>query len=155
MFLRYLLLLLIFSKIQAQQTLEIAIDRKLNKDKCTLGYLFVNGDPICYTLELPWRLNANNISCIPAGIYKGFLRYDKPDGWRIQIADVPGRPGIQLHIGNYTSQITGCILLGMEVDIDKCTVYSSAKAYSEFRKSFYGSDNPVLSPDLKIVLKVK
>ena len=39
--------------------------------KVTLGILKLNvaHDPI-YTLELPWRENKTNLSCIPLGTYK-------------------------------------------------------------------------------------
>lgn len=141
-------------QVGAQKSFNITIDRKMNKDNCTIGYLFVNNEPISYTLELPWRDNANFISSIPKGTYTGFLRYDKSEGWRIQLSDVTGRSGIQLHIGNYPSEIEGCILMGMEVNVDGCAVFASGKAYANFRKAFYGSDDPVKSPDVKIVLSV-
>jgi len=67
----------------------------------------------CKTLELPWKNNQKNISCIPKGKYTvkwtfspKFLRYT------YEIMNVPNRSGVRLHKGNYFYQVQGCILLG-------------------------------------------
>ena len=80
---------------------------------CTLGRLFYE-DFQCFTLELPWLDNQKNISCIPEGTYEYFKRISPSRGREIiQLKDVPGgRTYIQLHPGNYTKQILGCILPG-------------------------------------------
>ena len=78
--------------------------------------LIINGEFACYTLELPWRKNANDISCIPIGKYRGFIRNDIRKqgikGFKIQLKGVPDRVGIQIHIGNWPHQTEGCILVG-------------------------------------------
>ncbi|GAL18546.1 hypothetical protein JCM19235_1969 [Vibrio maritimus] len=66
----------------------------------------------CFTLELPWRNNQQNISCIPAGTYWAFKRISPSNGAVLQLEGVPNRTFIQIHKGNYTSQIAGCILVG-------------------------------------------
>ena len=73
----------------------------------------------CFTLELPWRDNRSNVSCIPPGTY--------PVSWRVtrrratyHIKNVPGRTYILIHSGNYAGDVTkglkshveGCIELG-------------------------------------------
>lgn len=66
------------------------------------------------TLELPWKQNKKFISCIPEGQYDVIYPYS---GTRFKnvfwIDKVPNRSGILIHIGNYTSQIEGCILPGI------------------------------------------
>ena len=79
---------------------------------CTLGMMSVDGFN-CFTLELPWLDNQKNISCIPAGIYDYFIRYSPSKKMDVlQLKDVENREYIQIHAGNYTSQILGCILVG-------------------------------------------
>ena len=116
---------------------EIKIERKFQSHECTSGYLSINGSPICYVLERPWVDNLPYISSIPVGTYHGFVRTDGPKGWRIELADVPKRPHIQLHIGNTTADSVGCLLPGMKLDEDSlCTVIDSATAMSKLRTAF-------------------
>lgn len=77
----------------------------------TLGILSYK-DFVCATVELPWRDNERNVSCIPAGEYALFKRESPRNGHVLQFCDVPGRSFIQIHKGNFTYQIAGCILLG-------------------------------------------
>jgi hypothetical protein len=107
---------------------QIEISRKSITDQCIMGYLLVDGEVICYTLELPYVGNINDISTIPAGKYTGFVREDGSKGWRIELDDVAGRENIQIHVGNYTNQIMGCTLVGMGANVDDCTVSESQKA---------------------------
>ena len=66
----------------------------------------------CFTLELPWDDNQTDISCIPEGEYSYFIRNSNRNGTVLELRDVPDRTHIQVHSGNYTSQIRGCILVG-------------------------------------------
>ena len=136
----------------AQEDFRLTIERKLSSESCTMGYLVASGEVLCYTLELPWADNQNNISCIPAGTYAGILRYDKTDGWRIQLENVPGRMGVQIHVGNYTSQIQGCVLVGSDASVDNCSVSGSSAAYSKLKTAFYGTSNPTSTPNKQIVV---
>ncbi len=80
-------------------------------DKQTTGTLSTNGFS-CDTLELPYKENQENISCIPNGKYLAKFK-DKNDlGFCYELQDVPGRSGILIHKGNYVTDIEGCILLG-------------------------------------------
>ena len=92
----------------------------------TVGELRYN-DFSCKTLELPWRMNASDISCIPAGIYPVHKHATKNV---LVISEVPGRFGIQIHAGNYTSELQGCILPGRDwhdLDHDGVTDVASSK----------------------------
>lgn len=88
----------------------IVMNTWMNPD-CTLGRLYI-GDFQCFTLELPWADNKQGMSCIPAGTYEYFRKNSQNNGWCLQLKDVPDRTLIQLHSGNYTRQILGCILAG-------------------------------------------
>lgn len=115
---------------------QAVLNRLIDGDpKQTLGH-FVGYKGIekifeCKSLELPDKQNQNSISRIPPGWYKAVLRWSKKYGWHYHIQDVEGRLWILIHIGNYFTQIRGCILLGAGFsDINKdghLDVYSSGK----------------------------
>ena len=88
----------------------IELKRWRNND-CTIGRLRLN-DFQCFTLELPWKSNEQDISCIPEGTYDYYARLSPSNGNVLELRDVPSRTYIQIHSGNYTSQIQGCILVG-------------------------------------------
>lgn len=70
---------------------------------------------ICYSLELPWKDNKRNISCIPKGTYTCKLTNSIKYGKVYKVLDVPGRTGILIHAGNYNKDTQGCILLGNDL----------------------------------------
>ena len=76
----------------------------------TLGYLHVDKEVI-HTVELPWRQNERNVSAIPPGRYKLAKNADKGV---IEVLDVPGRTGIQIHPANWCHELKGCIGVGMD-----------------------------------------
>lgn len=74
-----------------------------------------SGNVVCQTFELPWKDNQHNVSCIPAGTYPAFRFLSPHIGYELfQLANVPDRIGIDLHIGNSTKDTLGCILLGFQ-----------------------------------------
>lgn len=112
----------------------ILIERAYYKD-CTLGRLTVN-DFQCFTLELPWINNAKNISCIHEGEYKYTIR-DSPSRGRqvVWLKDVYTRTDIQIHPGNFTRQIEGCILVGDSIKfLDSDTVPDVTNSVNTFNK---------------------
>jgi hypothetical protein len=80
------------------------------------GELKLDGQHVCYTLELPWRWNQKDVSCVPAGIYSCWWRYDR---FRIQLENIPCpggfRVGVEIHTGNRPKQVQGCILVGTSI----------------------------------------
>lgn len=88
-------------------------------DQGTRGILFADSFH-CQTIELPWRDNKPNISCIPAGEYKVNIRVSPKYGQVYHITEVPGRSYILIHAGNYAgdrekgfkTNVAGCVLLG-------------------------------------------
>jgi hypothetical protein len=147
--------LIVLGNCYSQENFNLTIERKLSSENCTMGYLIADDEVLCYTLELPWKDNLNNISCIPAGTYNGIMRYDKTDGWRIQLENVPNRTGVQIHMGNYTSQIAGCVLVGTDAMVDNCSVLHSTAAYSKLKAAFYGTSTPNQTPNKKITITFK
>ena len=97
--------------------MKIIIIRLTDSGKQTIGIgHIVDGENLLYTfrtLELPWKDNANNISCIPVGEYDAFKRVSPGRGTEVvELKDVPNRRHIQIHTGNYNTDILGCILVG-------------------------------------------
>ncbi|MHA1815918.1 MAG: DUF5675 family protein, partial [Candidatus Heimdallarchaeaceae archaeon] len=74
----------------------------------------------CKTLELPWKDNRRQISCIPPGEYKVEIRLSNKYGRIYWVRKVPERTYILIHSGNYAgdrskglkTHVMGCILLG-------------------------------------------
>lgn len=64
------------------------------------------------TIELSWKNNQRQVSCIPVGIYKFNVRFSVRFGWCFEIKNVVGRSGILIHAGNFSSQTKGCVLVG-------------------------------------------
>ncbi len=78
----------------------------------TYGVLLNHDIPLCLTLELPWRENAKNVSCILPGEYQ-CVPHSGPrfrGVWRL--LSVPGREGVLIHPGNTIADIQGCIAVG-------------------------------------------
>ena len=96
------------------------IDRFVTEDEGTRSTVRLNGATWC-GLELPWRSNQADISCIPAGRYKAALmfspRFARP---LYHLLCVPNRTEILIHVGNWAGDVAkglksdteGCILLG-------------------------------------------
>lgn len=102
----------------------VTITREPSTDDGTFGRLHVEHDGAtfeCDTLELPWKHNQRNISCIPLGTYPVDWSHSAKFGACYRLRDVPERAGILIHAGNFAgdrtkmrkADVEGCILLGM------------------------------------------
>lgn len=101
----------------------IILIRTESTDQGTFGKIRI-GNEYFQTLELPWRDNQNNISCIPAGIYTCKMTLSSRFKKRMYLVDgVNKRTGIRIHSANlagdkslgYKSQLSGCIALGEKI----------------------------------------
>lgn len=97
------------------------IDRMESGDQGTFGRLVIPDGPSFYSGELPWRDNAGNVSCIPAGRYE--CRWTFSPRFKRNMYVLLGtepRAGIRKHSANlmgdkalgYRAQLNGCIALG-------------------------------------------
>lgn len=107
-----------------QTTPTVTIIRSKSTTKETTGLLTAQNHGAsftCKTLELPWKNNASNISCIPTGTYQVTWSFSPSRlKYTYRVQNVPGRSGILFHVGNYFKDIKGCILLGSGlVDLNK------------------------------------
>lgn len=93
---------------------------------------------VSHTLELPWRDNRPNISCIPVGTYICKQVVSPRFGTCYQVMDVEGRTHVLHHAGNlagdkamgYKSHVAGCILHGLAKGLlgDQKAVLNSKRA---------------------------
>lgn len=97
-------------------SLRAQIARESSTDAGTFG-VFSFGTYSLYSLELPWRENARQRSCIPPGVYSCALVQSPKFGRVYGVANVPGRSRVLIHSANfagdaqmgYTTQLHGCI----------------------------------------------
>lgn len=95
--------------------------RRENDDKQTLGHftLFeeckVDVLMSCYMLELDDDSNRVRESRIPCGTYTVERRTSPKYGKHYHIKDVKNRSLILIHVGNYHTDILGCLLPGRDV----------------------------------------
>jgi hypothetical protein len=76
----------------------------------TNGKLECENKLICYTIELPWKLNEMKVSCVPEGKYFIRKRYSAKHQWHLELIDVPNRMFILFHPANFAQkELQGCI----------------------------------------------
>lgn len=117
-------------------------------DHGTFGVLLV-GDFGCHTLELPWRGNRRNVSCIPPGAYPAEMAETAHfPGYCYRLAGVPNRSGILIHVGNIAgdtnkglqSESKGCILVGLrrgKLGDQHAVLNSKAAIWELYRASLF------------------
>jgi hypothetical protein len=77
----------------------------------TNGQIYVDGQFNSFTIELPWRNNQRNISCIPGGIYD-LKDHKSPTFGRVAyvIGTQPQRDFVYFHAANDAAkELRGCI----------------------------------------------
>lgn len=122
----------------------VTLVRFESSDQGTFGRVYVEGHSF-YTLELPWRDNRNDFSCIPAGTYE--CRMTRSPRFKkdlYEIFGVKGRFAIRIHSANlagdtkkgFKSQLNGCIALGEKIGTleKQKAIFVSKPAVSSFEK---------------------
>ncbi|MCU0431386.1 MAG: DUF5675 family protein, partial [Cytophagaceae bacterium] len=128
-----------FHRQKLNPTIKVLLQRGASNEKETLGTISVmNAERevfTCKTLELPWKDNKVDISCIPKGTYKVQKRYSARYLHHFHVMDVPGRNWILIHTGNYYSQIAGSIIVGLHhVDLNKDGVLDVSNSAETIKK---------------------
>lgn len=98
----------------------ITLERFAYSPMGAFGRLVVENRFECFTVERPWLNNRPSESCIPEGQYRLQLRESlvvqrtsggqHRYGW--EIANVPGRSLIMIHVGNTVADVEGCVAVG-------------------------------------------
>lgn len=122
-------------------------------DMGTFGVLAVYGLEF-YTIELPWRKNRPNVSCVPEGLYRiqrgmfwgGDGPGGKPDYETFELIDVVGRTFIKFHRAQTVLDLHGCIGIGnaLGVSMGRPAVLNSAEGHAQFMRTMKGRDEDQL-----------
>lgn len=99
----------------------VTLVREPSQDYGTFGIMTLPDGTRFHTLELPWRDNAPQRSCIPGGTYPAAIKNSPRFGTVYRVNNVPNRSEILIHAGNTAgdkamgmkADVLGCILLGM------------------------------------------
>ena len=76
----------------------------------TNGQLYLGNEMLCATIELPWKENRRQVSCIPEGRYELKRRYSERFGEHLLVMRVTGRSYILIHaFNNALAESKGCI----------------------------------------------
>ena len=98
--------------------------------------------PFAVTLELPWKENQHDISCIPVGTYTVKRVITTGHGECFEVLSVPNRTAILIHKANTVKDLRGCIGVGEKFDpvsgVDG--IAESAIGYDEFWRKLTGVD---------------
>lgn len=100
--------------------------RYVESDQGTKGFFFF-GPFQCYMLELPWRNNNRNVSCIKTGEYEVVPWKSRRFGRCYHLLGTEGRSYILTHSGNFAGDKSqgwqthseGCLLVGSEFGMIK------------------------------------
>lgn len=138
-------------------------------DQGTKGGLVLPSGKMLYSLELPWRDNHHDFSCIPEGVYTcrrmpsarmTYLFGAMGVGDMYEVLGVKDRDGVFLHAGTWAGDVTktladgvtkllssveGCILLGLSVAPDtqhgnQYGIFSTRLAITQLIKEMKGAD---------------
>lgn len=94
--------------------MKLTLEREILNDDFTLGRLYLDDEPFCYTVEDAVRdVKIPGRTAIPYGTYKVDITYSN----RFQkilpiLLDVPNFSGVRIHSGNTAEDTEGCILVG-------------------------------------------
>jgi hypothetical protein len=76
----------------------------------TNGKILFQRGLIAFSIELPWKDNHAQVSCIPEGRYQLVKRWSPKFGRHLLLMDVPRRKDILIHPANDAQQeLKGCI----------------------------------------------
>lgn len=120
--------------------MNIEVHRLWPNDLCITGVMLIDSVQRFFTLELPelfdGQPNVPDKCCIPAGTYPVIRTWSNHFGQMMpMLDDVPGRSAIEVHYGNFPSDILGCILIGNK-RISDTEIGDSRNAFEEFNEEF-------------------
>ena len=130
------------NKNNTKKQIKAVLKRTEQNKKQTLGelHIFKGYKEIftCKTLELTWKNNQTNVSCIPYGCHAIRSTFSPKENRVRHEIIVKNRSGIRFDTANYFYQLKGCIALGNEhTDINNDglrDVTNSKKTIEKFEK---------------------
>lgn len=130
--------------------IKLELIRKYNP-KGTNGILMFEKQIICQTIELPWKNNEKNISCIPEGCYQIVKRFSSRFKNHFWIKNVPNRSLILIHpANNAIKELKGCIAPVFKT-INHGVGEYSRKAFDKLSNVL----NPILESNQNVFIHIK
>ena len=106
----------------------------------TIGELLAYGERICWMLELCWRNNARNVSCLPPGEYLCVPYMSNRFGrtFAFDDSETTPRTQIRMHAGNTSLDTRGCLLPGTACGImgGRPAVLNSRRALDDLLREY-------------------
>jgi len=105
----------------------------------------------CKTLELEWKNNEQNVSCVPTGYYNILFEHSPRFNRKLwELKGVPGRAEAKIHVANFFTQIQGCIAVGdMHVHIDDDVVPDVRNSRNTLNRL-----HEAMAPDNKATIRI-
>lgn len=123
--------------------MDMIIQRYASAKDATTGFMTVDGELQCYTLEdkvRPDGVKVDGATAIDAGTYDviidrstRFSRIAGTDVFLPLLLDVPGFKGVRIHCGNGPADTEGCILVGDRIGDDRCSLLYSRAALDDLQ----------------------
>lgn len=108
--------------------IKLVLIRDYSNPEKTTGTIMLPGfSKSITTLELPWRDNQRNISCIPEGTYEVERDLHGRHTW-FKVNDVKDRSFIEIHEGYKPNHSAGCILLDL-IELQDLMLYTSGEPF--------------------------
>ncbi len=142
--------------------MDILLKRTQKNADGVAGFVVIDGQFQCYSLERPDLNNQRTVSCIPIGKYtilerkeptEMTMKYRERFGWfsfHLCLQNVKNRSGIYMHVGNTIKDSYGCILLGQQINTDMF-LGASRKAF----RAFYNKVISALKRGEKVILTIE
>lgn len=112
----------------------VTLEREKSEPDGTYGVMRLPDGTSFMTLELPWKDNAPQVSCIPPGTYKTRRRQTTKFGFAFEVLQVPKRSGILIHGGTFA----GSKDLGQKANSEGCILVGLGRGHSGSQKMITG-----------------
>jgi len=129
---------------------QIIINRGTDTPHQNLGTIELFIDDVLHfaavKLELPYKDNKRRISSIKKGRYLADIYYSKSKGRVLLLKNVENRTYIEVHAGNYYTQILGCVIIGRRfkfINKDKVLDIAESKETLNALLSYIDDDEEV------------
>ncbi len=119
--------------------------------KGTNGEILLNGKLLCFSIELPWLNNQQDVSCIPEGRYQLEKIHTEKFGWHLHVMNVKDRGLVMIHPANDAQlELKGCIAPVLIQNGEGQGLRSQNANHLLIAKVF-----PVLEDDKEVFLTIK
>ena len=112
--------------------MNVLVNRQEFSAKSTIGELLINGQKAYYTLEPPTDEGEKGFA-IPNGSYDLKILWSaKFNRLMPHVLSVPNREAIEIHWGNWPTDTSGCLLIGLSKGPNPDFIGESHLAFQDF-----------------------